>query len=71
MAGRRSRWSSLEEAEATEGDKLMAGHGQFDSKGGGGREDVKVSRAAIWVSLEKKDEVIWWVGAAAKEGEED
>ena len=43
MARRRPRRSSLEEAEAAEGEELMAGHGEFDGRGGGGREDVGVS----------------------------
>jgi len=30
-------------------------------------EDVRVSRATDGVSLEKKEEVAWWVGAASKE----
>ena len=29
-------------------------------------EDVGVSRAAVRVSLEKKEEVAWWVRAASK-----
>ena len=29
-------------------------------------EDVGVSRAAVGFSLEKKEEVAWWVGAASK-----
>ena len=29
-------------------------------------EDVGVSRAAVGVSLEKKEETVWWVGAASK-----
>ena len=66
MAGRRPRQSSLEEAEAAEGEKLTAGHGEFDDRGGGDREDVGVSRAAVGVSLEKKEEAVWWVGAASK-----
>ena len=66
MVGRRSRRSSLEEAKAAKGEELTADHGEFDDREGGGREDVGVSRAAIGVSLEKKEEVIWWVGAASK-----
>ena len=66
MAERRSRRSSLDEAELAEGEKLTAGHGEFDDRGGGGREDVGVSRATVGVSLEKKEEVVWWVGAASK-----
>ena len=42
MARRRPRWSLLEDAEAVEGEKLTAGHGEFDDRGGGGREDVGV-----------------------------
>ena len=30
-------------------------------------KDVRVSRTAVRVSLEKKEEVAWWVGAASKE----
>ena len=66
MAGRRPWRSSLEEAEAMEGEKLMAGHGEFDDRGGEGREDIGVSRAAVGVSLEKKEEAVWWVRAASK-----
>ena len=65
MAGRKPRRSSLEEAEAAEGEKLTAGHREFDDRSGG-REDVGVSRAAVGVSLEKKEEAVWWVGAASK-----
>ena len=58
MAGRRPRRSSLEEAEvAGEGEKLTASHREFDDREGGGHEDVGVSRAAVKVSLEKKEEV--------------
>ena len=42
MAGRRSWRSSLEEAEAEEREELAASHGEFDSRGGRGREDVGV-----------------------------
>ena len=63
----------LEEAEAAEGEKLTNDHGEFNDRGGGGREDVGVSQAAVGVSqaavrvsLEKKEEVVWWVGAASK-----
>ena len=59
MAGRRLRRSSLEEAEAAEGMELTTNHGKFDDRGGGGREDVGVSRAAVEVSLEEKKKVIW------------
>ena len=48
------------------GEKLTAGHGEFDDRGGGGRKEVGVSRATIRVSLEKKEEAVWWVGAASK-----
>ena len=58
MAGRRPRRSSLEEAEAAEGEKLTTGHGEFDDRGGGGREDVRVSPAAVGVLLEKKVEAV-------------
>ena len=34
MAERRLQWSSLEEAEAAEGEELMADYGEFDSDGG-------------------------------------
>ena len=56
----------LEEAKAAEWEKLTVGHREFDDRGGGGREDVEVSRAAIGVSLEKKEEAIWWIGTASK-----
>ena len=56
----------LEEAEAAEGEKLTTDHEEFNDGGGGGREDVEVSRAAVDVSLEKKNKVVWWVGAASK-----
>ena len=58
MAGRKPRRSSLEEAEAAEGEELTAGHGEFDSRGGGRHEDVGVSRVDVGVSLEKKEEAI-------------
>ena len=66
MARRRTRRSSLEEVKAAEGEKLTVGYGEFDDRGGGGCEDVRVSRAVVGVLLEKKEEVIWWVGAASK-----
>ena len=66
MVGRRPQRSSLEEVEATEGDKLTAGHGEFNGRGDGGREDIGVSRAIVGVSLEKKEEAAWWVGDASK-----
>ena len=47
-------------------EKLMAGHGEFDDRGGRGREDVGVSQAAVGVLLEKKEKDVWWVGAASK-----
>ena len=59
MAGRRPWRSLLEKVEAAEGEKLTAGHGEFDDRGGGGCEDVRVSQAAVRVSLEKKEEVVW------------
>ena len=59
MVGRRPQWSLLEEAEVVEGEKLTAGHREFDDRGGGGREDVGVSRAAVGVSLEKKEEIVF------------
>ena len=71
MAGGRLWRSSLEEVKATEGEKFTAGHGEFDDRGGGGSEDVGVSQAAVGVSLEKKEEAVWWVGLRAKEVEED
>ena len=49
MAVRRPRRSSLEEAEATEGEKLTTGHGEFNDRGRVDREDVGLSRAAIGV----------------------
>ena len=52
MAGRRPRRSSLEKAKAAEVKKLTVGHGEFDDRGGRGREDVGVPRATIGVSLE-------------------
>ena len=58
MVGRRLRRNLLEEAEAAEGKKLTAGHGEFDDRGGGGREDVGVSRAVVRDSLEKKKEAV-------------
>ena len=48
-----------------EGEKLTAGHGEFDGREGGGRKDVGVPRAAVGVSLEK-EETAWWVGTASK-----
>ena len=66
MTKRRPRRSSLEEAEVTEVEKLTTGHEEFDDRGGRGREDVGVSRAAIGVSLEKKEEAVWWIRAASK-----
>ena len=66
MTGRRPRRNSLEEAEAAMGKKLTIGHGEVDDRGGGGREDVGVSRATVGVLLEKKEETVRWVGAASK-----
>ena len=66
MAERRPQRSSLEEEEAAEGEKLTIGYEEFDDRGGGGCKDVGVSRASIGISLEKKEEVVWWVGAASK-----
>ena len=48
------------------GDELIAGYGEFDARGCGGREDVGVSRATVGVSLKKKEEASWWVGAPSK-----
>ena len=50
MKGRNSR-SAMERSMAEEAEPA---------------EDVGVSRAAVRVSLEKKEEVAWWVGAASK-----
>jgi len=48
------------------GEELTTGHEELDGRGGGGHEDVGVSRATVGISLEKKDEATWWVGADNK-----
>ena len=71
MAGRRPQRSSLEEAEAAEGEELTVSHREFNDRGGEGNEDVGVSPVASGSHLRRKRRSYDGLGLPANEGEED